>query len=585
MSKAAQLDAFAATWVTDEWTTDLAQLFAVAQAHQLEPSHVRLIADRVGTAARAWMAAGEPTASATRDASRRQASIDARNWLATGWVVDADALLHRMRMDGLLRASTYRWSTEFPPLLLGDLERLAGMQGSVAQAPARPSQVCVGLSSEYVKSLRTLWTLAPVLARSERALVAELRSDGAAGVLGLLATVEMLFADAGLPPRWAAVGLTGLRHEKTASLHELRHELSDAATYACALFSREVHPLDAVPAQPVADVVGAAHGRHLRRLRALAVFPRMREWEEMVDVHGYEAKRSSRQEIVVEAPDPRYEQAIRHGYIYAGLQRAIAATKVAKGTWSLTHFATTIEASFPALLQARRVETPVPRYRVELVEEPMFFERLRAPQLFGKEAAMLESLIPEHLVRLSELQAFMVVDGVSLWHFVLVQRFFALLGNVLRPKLVAIVSSEPEVALRSMLPTFAGDTLRRVLALLLGSTSVDAIIALLTASAHDARFDLQYQPLLRLPNDHFALCLFVLGDANLVRNLWQATGQRIHLGVTPDPAETLLASIIRGSGHDASTGLPASHNGQKAEIDVFACIDGVCLAVEFKRAL
>lgn len=602
------------------WGADLATVSRLAESHGVSHKDVRAIAAQIAASARVWAALaraatpdggpgqGNPGFAQPPRETQVRARTAAMNWLALGLAVAPGETLTRLRMDGVLRASTYEWAVAVPRELVRVLREHAA-QG-VFQAPGGFTQggAASGLTStpttnapdvaessqqyrqataltRYFDSVAALHTLASALRKTQDFLVADICRDGAPGALGMLATIDLLFARVGMPKAWAAMMPSEAiqNPEDPASLAPVK--LADAATYALALHQRYAGRLADLPGVPITDAAGAAAGRYLGRLARMQEFNKMREWEELVDVHDYLATTIARLRIRIAAPTAEYEKAIRLAFINAAQQQAVAAKKVPSTVWDIDRFVRAFVESFPDLFSVTFASQPLPRFRMEISGHPVVLAQLAQPELFAEEAALVESLFPEHLIDAPGLHEFVVRDGVTLWHLLVVQRLFRLMNARLHATLEKQVQIAPEVAIRSILPIFRRNTLVDLIGALIGSEYAASTLALLEADPSSPRYDLHYSPLLRLREDHYVVPTHVLGDAHLVRNIWQATSTRVHPGAVPDPAELMLRNAIRKSGGHASTGIKYSHNGERGELDVLGVVDEVFLVIEFKRAL
>lgn len=608
------LDTFAAAAPSGFWGGGPARLQTLAAAYGVTRAHDRAIGTRISAAAKQWAAAreadGSPAAGPAALASSpstpatpvhrrpvgraavaraaRTARADAvaaarttaRNWLALGLALAPEEVIERLRMDGVLRASTYGWSHEVPAELADDVRQFLA-----AHAP--PGTAWADGALRYLESESTLHALAPTLRRQRARLAAELRADGLPGLLGLLATVDVLFAGVGVPEAWVRRWPPALaaRSRYVDTDPTAREVLAEAATDCWALFAETVGPPGSAHGPPLLDATAAADGRFLMRLAAAVVLRKAREWEEMVDVHDYQAVRTGQQRVAVRPPTPDFERAARLGFVNAWQQRVVAAHSTPAGVMRLGDFARRLAARFPKLLRAHLVAHPVPRYRIEFgVIEPLMAQ-LAEPQLFDEEAGLMEELLPEHLIDVDGLRSFVLQGGVTMWDLIVVQRAVRLISTPLRDAVKASIDDTPAVALRTVLPTFTTEQLVTIFGPLVGAERVPSLLALLTGDPADPRYDLQYRPLQRLAGGGYVLPINVLAHSHIVRNAWQATGERVHKTTRPDPAEVILAEAIRAQGGRVALTLEYSHDGRKGEVDVLALIDGVLVVVEFKRTI
>lgn len=606
-----RLAQFADAAPSDYWGYQLALIRQLANECRLDSSALRRLIEYVGKAARVCFVEAGPAlslgmlrggpahATANRHRAKEASAVlpldtaarQMRNWLALAWVLDPIAALQRLRKDGLLRASTWEWQTAIPELLVEDAAQLSVALLSEKGFPddrrcndgEALAAVCHA-DAHYLESLRTLWELAPKLRRIEGAQLEALRREGQQGIFGLLSTVELIYANQGPPPSWRGRWPKGLATGVDDPFGEVAVALVEGATYAIRRYSQVVGPIALQAHRRPTNGKLAERGIYLTQLASWALATRVRELEEMVDVHAYRATRTSRRAVLVEASNELYEKSIRHGFLQAGQQQAIAALTSKKEGLSLTEFTRQILREYPQLLRAVRVEDPIPRYVIAFAAYDRILPILRTETVFAEEAVMLDSIMAEHLLPPEEIQSFRVADGVTLWDLVLVQRLFRLMNVTVREAISADVRNALPAVVHSMLPTFSKEKLGSLLSATIGKDA-SGVVKFLTANELDSRFDLHYQPLLALSDGGYVLCPFLLGHANLIRNSWQVSQRRAHLGKTPDPAEVVLAELVRESGGDASENVQFSYQGLAGDFDVLFCLDGECFAIEFKRAL
>jgi hypothetical protein len=514
-----------------------------------------------------------------------------RNWLALAWALNPIAALQRLRKDGLLRASTWEWQTAIPEFLVDDAVRLSGTfrreKGVRDDSPRNNDDALVEVchvDADYLESLRTLWTLAPQLRRIESAHLEALRREGQQGIFGLLSTVELIYANQGPPPSWRGRWPVGLATGVDDPSGEVAIALVEAATYAIRRYSQVVGPIAVEARRRPTNGKLAEKGVYLTQLASWALLPRAREWEELIDVHAYRAIRISRRAVLVEPSSALYEKSIRHGFLQAGQQQLVAALTSNNKGLSLADFTRRFLREYPQLLRAVRIEEPFPRYVIAFAAYDRILPILRTEAVFAEEAAMLETIMAEHVLQPDEIRSFEIADGVTLWDLILVQRLFRLMNVTVREAIREDVRGALPTVMHSMLPTFSKERLGDLLRAAIGKEP-DGVINFLTANELDSRFDLHYQPLLALSDGGYVLCPFLLGHANLVRNAWQVSQRRAHVGKAPDPAEIALSEVIRAAGGDASVNIKFSYQGLAGDFDVLACLDGECFAIEFKRAL
>lgn len=589
------------------WGKDPKQLRELALANGLGSESVRRAIEQVGHAARHYATTlhkanarngrnrGSKKSSrqpADGKSTRSNVALDApslqmRNWLSLAWALDPAATLHRLRMDGLLRASTWEWNTEIPQILLSDCLRMS-LAG--ARPPSHPTDRSVDptkalclIDPTYLRSIKVMWGLAPILSRIEEAELNILRRERQEGVFGLLATVELIYANHGPPPAWAKRWPVRLAADVGDATGEIAILLAEAATYALRRYTQCIGPLRDDPNRKPTNGRVAERGTYLSRLASWALLTRAREWEELIDVHNYSASQETRRLVSIRPPSDEYEKCVRHGFLQAQQQQAIAPSE-GREAISIADFTRRILQDHPSAIRTERRQQPLPRHLIAFGAYDRILPVLSTPKVFAEEAAMLDSVMAEHLLTPDEIRTFAVAEGVTLWDLILVQRLFRLINTAVRQAIKNDVLASLPVAIHSMLPTLSKEKLNDLLSAMLGKDA-RSVISFLTAREEEPGFDLHYQPLIALSDDGYVVCPFILGHANLIRNAWQSSKTRAHRGKTPDPAEDLLVEVIRGSGGCAIANLKFSHGGKKGEFDVLACLDGICFAIEFKRTI
>ncbi len=210
---------------------------------------------------------------------------------------------------------------------------------------------------------------------------------------------------------------------------------------------------------------------------------------------------------------------------------------------------------------------------------------LRQTKLFDEEHATF--LIATQAFHASQdaLQGLPLMESLTLWDVLVVQRFFHAIHLILARRVRASFAAAPETAINSMLPSFGDDDLQGLLEALLGDArKAEAMLAFLGWSrAGDQYFDVQCQPFLRSSGAAVVpVALFVA--SNMIRNSMQRARERVRFG-TEDPGEQFLAREIIRAGGSARPNLKYSFAGRRYEVDLVGALDGLLIVAEVKRTL
>jgi hypothetical protein len=485
------------------------------------------------------------------------------NVLVLGLVLFGEDCVAKLRRDGFLRASKWNLAPDVPTYLVGGL------------LPAA-RELCLSQDTlNWLGSVGVLLRLGPHVQDLDRHLRGRLASERSTILRGLLATLELMFMYQGY----------GERDTKKPDL--AKYSIEDLAEGFSYLYYRYaeafgISDLDLafLDTQKVVKDVYQSLIVHAISIR------RYREWEILVDSFGFLcAFDAATFTLRITAPSEDLEKSIRLGFIEAEMSRvAIDRDPELDGAVALRAAGEEMSKRL-ASVAVELVKEPEPRYVFRIPTIGAFREFISQDALFREEASALYIGLTDYQAGVEQVMDFEVVDDVTLRDLVKAQRVISFTRWFVTTFLRPILDSDPELAIRSLVPSMTEEEIVELLSLAVDKTKARSIVKLLSWNSEDSRvFDIQYQPFLK-GRLGYALPTNVIALSNIVRNSLAVTQERIYGATNDDPLAAGLRDALRAHTDRVGASISFRCGGFHGDIDVIAMIDDVLFVFECKHAL
>ena len=320
----------------------------------------------------------------------------------------------------------------------------------------------------------------------------------------------------------------------------------------------------------------------------LANYAWYHEAELLVDAFSYSA--STEGDIIHLRPgDTRLEQSIRLGYIHFQSQKQLSFHKRPdeddEPIVSIQDLSQQVYEAVGSNMVSRQ-ERPYPRYVLSFPSNAANLLRpFRDDGLFKEDLNYIEGVAREQYIHPGELLGFQLANNLTMLEVVKIRRFLYFLRELMAHKLVPLLQTDPQIALRSLLPVFRKD---KFLGLLGRCVSEDAAEAFLRIATYDREagrgvFDVQYQPLIR-GEDHYLVPMNVLCSSDVLRNLLYTERKKISQNGADSPMQRLVAEALRTRFRYVAEGTKLRVDGRSLEIDIVAVVKRQLLLIECKNA-
>lgn len=482
---------------------------------------------------------------------------------------DADSAVARLRRDGLLRASRYKFQS-------GAI--IKAVEAGLALLPKvtiRPDRL------EFLRSVRLLLNLAPAARQLREGLILRLRSRRKVAQKSLLVIVNEAFANG-----WRG----GDRLQDSSKFeHWTTEEITQALSFILHLMREEV---GTVPKdwQLVDELlVSPYQSVYPELLMDAARLNELFEVEAMLDGLPYKIEQSGK-ELKVLSIDEVFEKSIRLGYIQSSLQGEIRASDVARefheNNEQLPTMESFIDAAFAhgGLGECVELRTePIERLVFRVHQDPGFFAPIAANQFFAEEVAVLIGLGIDNF-RQSDPLSLQVTETLTAGDIMKVQRMFAFFSAVFQQALKEIQPDEHQQRLRarSVLPVMRLKDIVTTIGQILPPAKAQEVVNILTLRADQKFIDLQYRPLIEAAG-YLVLAPAMIARSSLVRNVVVANDlRRVQLD-GKDPMEQAVVAALKDAGFKVRSNFKFDIEG-KRETDIVASRDGHLFIFECKNS-
>lgn len=312
--------------------------------------------------------------------------------------------------------------------------------------------------------------------------------------------------------------------------------------------------------------------------------------EVMVDRFGYVVEKKSNGLYEIFDPADNLEKSMRIGYlsnIMQGLKQDVHLVSQKQKIASMREFG---KLMYDALKDdhIKLVKEPFERYVFAVVYHPEFIKMVTEEKYFLEEEGVRLSAERDLLVHWKQLFEFIIIDDITFWDLLKVQRFF----NILRWYIVSHFNSvlnedyikQIPLVLQSILSRFTDEKLIEGLKEIVGEAKAVKIVDLLTWKPNDKVFDIQYQPMLPVEKGKL-IPLNVLASSNIVRNTLQRCGKRFYPDGKIDPVSVILKDSLKSKMQHAEDDVNYYFNGKAGQLDVIAQSDNTLFIFECKNSL
>lgn len=480
---------------------------------------------------------------------------------------DADRAVSRVRREGVLRASRYKYRSACVNKVVQAALKLA------------PNLHLSSQSLKYLQSVHALLAVAPDARNMREGLITRMRARQSCLLKTLLVVVNEVFSH-----NWL-----GNRELSSDTIeHWTAEEIAEGYSLLVDLFREEIGIKPKMWQLTDEQIVNPHECVYASLLLNAAKLATFREAETQIDGLPYEASIKG-QVVTIAATQRELEKSIRLGYIQADLQVLIRAMHIAKAQkesdWQAQSIEDFVTQEFEGGLGkfVNLVEKPISRLVFGLPASPHLLARLKSDEPFLEELAMLygagiENFQPEAGWALRVSETLTALDVAK------VQRLFLIINLVFHYKLKSIEDEKWRTTLtaRSAIPVIRRDDLVLMLELVLSKDKAQDMLRFLTLSESEKFVDLQYRPFIQAGN-WYVIAPAVVGKSNLVRNIVTANRLRTSKSIGADPMQKAVADALKEAGFTVRVGFNFDIDG-KRETDIFCWRDDVLFVFECKNA-
>ena len=488
----------------------------------------------------------------------------ARNWVALGLYLDSANVVSHFKRVGLLRASKLGFQGKS---LLRLVESILATRGVLRLSSE---------TSRYLESVRSLLALSVAALRTYHFIVRQLRKRDNGALKSLVATVDRMFLEPRLADRELDSDSTG---------YYTIEEHAEALSFLIHTFA--THRVIEDRQFDLIDERGIEEGVYERLLVAGCKLRVYQEAELLVDVFSYSATDEG-DAIHLRPSDARLEQSIRLGFIHSEFQKNLSLRRHFEEddepVASLQDMSKQVYEAWGTKM-VKRLERPFPRYALFFPEVDELLGPFRGDGLFKEDAIYLDAVSREQYARPETLLPFQLADGLTMLDVVKIRRLLNFMRELMAQKLLPLMETDPQIAIRSLLPVFRKDKLLHVLGQCVSEEAAQAFLRIATYDRANSPgvFDVQYQPLI-IGKDHYLLPTNVLCSSDLLRNLLYTQRKKVQENDADSPMQRLVARALRTRFHQVVEGTKIRVDGRSLEIDIVAVVERQLLLIECKSA-
>ncbi len=310
------------------------------------------------------------------------------------------------------------------------------------------------------------------------------------------------------------------------------------------------------------------------------------QWEFLISHFGYVCEFDKESDSVhINAPTHDFAKSLRLGYVSTFIQRlALARTIESQDAMSLDEAGAKLSKSLQkeGLIVMR--ENPVRRWTFALPEVDKLKELVRSDKLFKEEVDNVMSLSKDLLSTPAEIESFSI-RGVKMHSLLRAQRFANLLRAVISKFLATQLQGDPEAVAQSIIPVYDRPSLLRFIAYGAGEEFSETILDSLTWKPDENKmFDVMYQPIIPIENEHYMMPFNIFGSADVVRNTMQLFQKRLRDGQN-DILSERLRQVLNDASWKAANDVKYKYGGFQGDIDTICMHEGALFVFECKNSL
>ncbi len=470
--------------------------------------------------------------------------------------LNAEKFLEKIKSTGLLRISRYQYMGDIlNRILTATVERI----GAKLTTEAR----------EYFESVIALTALSKDATRIRQSLENLAKRKKSVALKSAYAQLDLLFQMSELHGR----DPTSQEH----SIEELAEGLSLFVHIYFNVTTSDPYGFNEV------DEAGLSSGLYLRVLEDALILRKVAEAETLVDGYGYLATKVGKR-VVIRTHDDMLERSIRYGFIQYQNANDLLTQESYQSHLDLPTYAEAAEITL-ASTKRRWLQLaihPTPRYTLSVpgALPPRFRQ---TP--FREDAVNVEVAAYNLFCMPDELLALNIKSGLPVEEARQAQRLVDFIRKIFWTALLKVHDIDEPIAMRSRIPVFEREELRRLFSLCVLPQFVDDVIEALTHPS-DSRgfFDVQYRPILQV-DERYVVPTNILGFSNIFRNLLQSSETRFAWPNDKDPVQVSLAETMQAAGFKVMAPLQTKHLGRTLDIDVFAMKGDTVYIFECKNPL
>lgn len=423
----------------------------------------------------------------------------------------------------------------------------------------------------YLQSVVALTTLSKGAMRVKRKLESILQKKKSVALKSAYAELDFMFQMAEMNGR----DPTSVEH----SMEELGEGLSLLTHLYFATVKVDPYCFSLI------DEQGIASGEYRKVLEDAMLLRQIGEAETLIDAYEYRAT-SQGDRVTVQAGDEVLERSIRYGYIQFDSANHL-----------ISHQSQHIHADLPTCAAAvdslitrsgrrwlRLLTHPIPRYALSIpgsAAGPSQFRELP----FREDAVHVDVTAYNLFCTPDDLLALHLKSGFPVEEARQAQRYVDFIRKLFWRELLDLHSPDEPIAMRSRIPVFKRDDLRKFFSMCVHPEYVDEVIDALSYSRQSrAFFDIQYRPILEV-DGRYVVPMNILGFSDVFRNLLQSTESRIAWPNDKDPVQVMLADALAAAGFKTRAPFQTKHQGRTLDIDVLAMKGDTLYLFECKNPL
>jgi hypothetical protein len=310
------------------------------------------------------------------------------------------------------------------------------------------------------------------------------------------------------------------------------------------------------------------------------------EFEIMIDFFDYKITKSLEDNYIFDLSPPSegFEKALRLGYIQNEIQQI--AKHVSSDYWNkdgLKEFSEKISNQFGDNIISMKTDQ-IERYVLEFPFWPPVEEIINSEVLFPNEACTIDYSSYEWGISPNKLLEYEIADGVLLWDLVKAQRLVNFFRWILVSYMKPHLQNHPDRVFQSLLPVFTAQNLRILFDSAIGKDSQSLIDFLSYDQNKGGVLDLQYQPLIKIKGEYYALPYNLMANSAILRNSIQMSKRRFYEDGTEDPLSQLMDKALSRKTSMVASNIKYKWKDYSGEIDNIALIDNYLFIFECKNS-